>query len=111
MNLNPSHTPLGGWGGQRGGNLKTLMENKTTTELLDLLQKLSEDKGDYAQGGRYEQIMEVLKDREPFFQLLNPNDEESLPAVWDVVRNLQEEVKKLKRHKHDQTSGDVLIRI
>lgn len=87
------------------------MENKTTTELLDLLSKLSEEKGDWKSGGRYEQIMDVLRDREPFTQLLNSDYDESLPALWELVKNLQEEIKKLKRHKHDPASGDVMVRV
>ena len=87
------------------------MENKTTTELLDLLQKLDEKKGDWQTDGKYNQIMEVLKTREPFTELLNPDYNESLPALWEEVKELQEEIKKLKRHKHDPNTGDVLIRI
>ncbi len=87
------------------------MENKTTTELLDLLSKLSEEKGDWQTGGRYEQIMDVLKTREPFTYLLNDNYEESLPSAWEAIKDLQEENKKLKRHKHDPNSGDVMVRV
>ena len=87
------------------------MENKTTTELLDLLSKLKEEKGDYARGGKYEQIMDELKTREPFFTLLNPDFDESLPAALEAIKDLQEEIKKLKRHKHDPKTGDVMIRI
>jgi hypothetical protein len=87
------------------------MENKTTTELLDLLSKLSEAKGDWKAGGRYEQIMDVLKTREPFTELLNPDYDESLPSAWEVIKDLQDEIKKLKRHKHDPNSGDVMVRV
>ena len=87
------------------------MENKTTTELLDLLTKLDEKKGDWQSGGRYEQIMDELKTREPFTDLLNSDYDESLPALWQVVKDLQEEIKKLKRHKHDEKTGDVMVRV
>jgi predicted AlkP superfamily phosphohydrolase/phosphomutase len=87
------------------------MENKTTTELLDSLSRLSEEKGDWAAGGKYEQIMNVLKTREPFTDLLNEDYDESLPSAWEAIRDLQEEIKKLKRHKHDPKTGDVMIRI
>ena len=87
------------------------MENKTTTELLDLLSKLSEEKGDWQTGGKYEQIMDVLKTREPFTELLNEDYDESLPSAWIAIKGLQEEIKKLKRHKHDPKTGDVMIRI
>jgi hypothetical protein len=87
------------------------MENKTTTELLDILSKLKEEKGDFASGGKYEQIMDVLKTREPFTYLLNEDWDTSLPAASEAIKDLQEEIKKLKRHKHDPKSGDVMIRI
>lgn len=87
------------------------MENKTTTELLDLLNKLSEDKGDWKTGGRYEQIIDVLKTREPFTELLNVTWDNSLPSAWEAIEELQEEIKRLKRHKHDEKTGDVMIRV
>ncbi len=87
------------------------MENKTTTELIDLLSKLSEDKDDYKSGGSYQQIMDVLREREPFTELLNEEWDESLPSAWEAIKDLQDEIKKLKRHKHDSKTGNVLIRI
>ena len=85
------------------------MENKKTTELLDLLQNLDEDK-DFVEDGKYEKIMEELKVRYPFFDILDASYEKSLPAVWEVIDELKVEIKKLKRHKHGE-NGDVLIRI
>ncbi len=87
------------------------MENKKTTELLDLLQSLSEEKGDWEEGGKYEQIMEELKGRYPFWDIFNENSEDGLPALREEIDELKVEIKKLKRHKHDEKSGDVLIRI
>lgn len=85
------------------------MENKKTTELLDELQSLEED--DYEIGGKYEKITEELLSREPFFGWFNKDSEESLITTQQTVEKLEEEIKKLKRHKHDEKSGDVLIRI
>ncbi|MFI8696715.1 hypothetical protein [Dietzia maris] len=85
------------------------MENKKTTELIDSLQNLTEE--DWEVGGKYEQVMEELKTREPFATLLNPDYEGSLPYLENKTISLTEDVKKLKRHKHDEKSGDVLIRI
>ncbi len=92
------------------------MENKTTSELLELLAKMPEEgeKGYdefWSSGGKYEQIIAELEKREPFLQILGEDEEKSLPAVWDVIKELQDEIKKLKRHKHDEKSGDVVIRI
>ena len=92
------------------------MENKTTTELLELLRKApKEDIKGYdefwASDGIYEQIMEELKIRYPFQILLDEDWENSLPNLVNQVEDLKEEIKKLKRHKHDEKTGDVLIRI
>jgi len=92
------------------------MENKTTTELLELLNKAPEEgeKGYdefWASDGTYNQIMEELKNREPFLQILGEDWDTSLPAVWEEIEELKAEIKNLKRHKHDNKSGDVLIRI
>lgn len=85
------------------------MEDKKTTELLDLLQNLDED--DFETDGKYEKIIEVLKEREPFTWLLSENWDNSLPNLVEQVEVLREEIKKLKRHKHDDKSNDILIRI
>ena len=85
------------------------MENKKTTELIDLLNKLSEE--DFEAGGKYEKVIGELRDREPFSQILGEDWETSLPAVWEVIEELQNEIKKLKRHKHEEKSGDVMVRI
>ena len=87
------------------------MENKTTTELINLLNNLSEDKGDFATGGKYEKILGELRDREPFIQILGEDWDTSLPAVWEAIKEIQEDIKLLKRHKHEERSGDVMTRI
>ena len=85
------------------------MENKKTTELLDLLSKLIDKQGKLLDG--YEEVFEELKLREPFYSILHEEHEESLPALLERINNLEEQVKKLKRHKHDGKTGDVMIRI
>ena len=87
------------------------MENKTTSELLNLLDNLDEEKGDWKTGGKYEQIMDELKTREPFSTILDEDYDESLPSAFAAIKELEEEIKQLKRHKHDPKSGDVMIRI
>jgi len=85
------------------------MENKKTTELLDLLQTLIDKDGNLLEG--YEEAFEELKKREPFFQIFDDGWEDSLPWLTNKIEELEAEIKKLKRHKHDIKSGDVLIRI
>ena len=85
------------------------LENKTTTELIDLLNKLTED--DYKSGGKYEQLIGELSNREPFLQILDEDWDTGLPAVWRALEEIKEDIKLLKRHKHDDKSGDVLVRI
>ena len=82
------------------------MENKTTTELLDLLEKLVSKDGNLKEG--YEECLEELKSREPFYSLFNPRTEKT---VADELEDIEEDIKKLKRHKHDVKTGDVVIRI
>lgn len=85
------------------------MENKTTTELLNGLANLKED--DWKTGGKYEQLFGELITREPFVHILGEDYDESLPAVWQTINDLKEEIKKLKRHKHDPATGDVMVRV
>ena len=80
------------------------MENKTTVELLTILENVPEEgsvKYDefWASGGVYEQAIAALKNREPFTTLLGEMDELSLPSAWEAIEKLQEQVKQLKRHK------------
>ncbi|KKL61558.1 hypothetical protein LCGC14_2194100 [marine sediment metagenome] len=87
------------------------MENKTTTELLELLHKkgTSSDKN-YDEDIYQEALAELIK-RSPFWEILDEDWEEGLPTAWETIKELQEEVRLLKRHKHEQRSGDVMIRI
>ena len=87
------------------------MENKKTTELIDLLNNLSEEKGDFVEGGKYQKIIGELENREPFLQILGKDWDTSLPAVWEAIKEIKDTLKELRRHKHDERSGDVMIRI
>ena len=90
------------------------MENKTTTELIELLRhgsRLVDKEGNILDEEKYNAVFAELREREPFFSLLNEDWEEGLPMAWEAIKELQETVKQLKRHKHDERSGDVMIRI
>lgn len=89
---------------------RSYMENKTTTELIDLLNQEFSD-SDYEEGGKYSLIMNELKNRSPFQEMLNEVYEESLPYLASQIEKLQNDVRLLKRHKHDENNGDVLVRI
>lgn len=85
------------------------MENKTTTELIDLLHSLVDKKGNLKEG--YNEAFEELKNREPFYILLNEDFDESIPAIMGYIKSLEAEIKLLKRHKHDEKNDDVMVRI
>lgn len=85
------------------------MENKKTTELIDLLPSLVDEDGNLLEG--HEEALEELKSRSPFWEIFEADFEESLPALWDAIEELREEVKLLKRHKHDEKTGDVMVRV
>lgn len=87
------------------------MENKTTVELLELLHKKGTGSGDNYDEEIYEAAFAELKKRCPFWEILDEDWEEGLPVAWEVIKELQEEIKLLKRHKHEEKSGDVMIRI
>jgi hypothetical protein len=87
------------------------MENKTTSELLDLLWKLenaSENKIDW---DKYGEALAELEKRPPFSRIIGTlNDPRDL-SHSEQLEELVEDVKLLKRHKHDEKSGDVMVRI
>ena len=85
------------------------MENKTTTELLDLLTKLIDEDGSYKDG--FEEALDELKTREPFFRILEEDYDEGLPEAFRQLEEIKDDIKKLKRHKHDEKTGDVMARI
>lgn len=85
------------------------MENKKTSELLDLLKSLIDKSGSLKEG--YNEAYEELKTREPFFEILSEDMDNSLPLLAEQIEVLREEIKKLKRHKHEEKTGDVVVRI
>ena len=85
------------------------MENKKTTELIDLLHSLINKEGELKKG--YDEALEELESREPFWTILNEDSEESIPAILETIKGLEEEIKLLKRHKHDEKTGDVMVRV
>jgi len=84
------------------------MENKTTTELLNLLQSLVDEDGKTKEG--YEEAYAELRKREPFESILE-SEYQTGESLEEKVAELEADVKELKRHKHDEKNGDVLIRI
>lgn len=85
------------------------MKNKQTTELIDLLKKLVDKDGKLLDG--YEEALEELENREPFFTLLNEDFDQSLPALIERISKIEEEIEKLKEHKHYEKTGDVMTKI
>lgn len=81
------------------------MENKKTSELLDLLHTKTK-------GGNWDEdcteISDELKSREPFYNILHPVDGGD---ISETIEEIQDDIKKLKRHKHDPLTNDVMIRI
>jgi len=81
------------------------MENMKTTELLDEIYEATKG-GDW--NDRAGALREELRSREPFFSWTHDNN--GVP-IEDSIEQTDENVKQLKRHKHDPLNGDVLIRI
>lgn len=80
------------------------MENKKTTELLDLIYK-AEKKEDWE---AVTEIREVLLEREPFY---TASHDDNGMLLSESLNETDKNVKILKRHKHDQKTNDVMIRI
>ena len=98
------------------GRKEDSMENKKTTELIDLLHSLTDKEGNLKKG--YNEALEELKNREPFWTLLNTDSEQSVWAIIEwleelagEVESLEKEIKLLKQHKHDEKTGDVMVRV
>ena len=87
------------------------MENKKTTELLDILHKKGTGSGDSYDQETYDEAMAELRKRSPFWEIFDEDWEEGIPTILNRLAELEDEVKKLKRHKHDERTGDVMIRI
>lgn len=87
------------------------MENKTTTELLEILRKKGTGSGDSYDEDTYEEAMAELRKHSPFWEIFDEDWDEGIPAILARLAELEDAVKKLKRHKHDEITGDVMIRI
>ncbi len=85
------------------------MENKTTTELLNLLKTLVDKSGNLKDGWR--QAYDELLTREPFLTILKNDILPENETLEGKIEGLEEEMKLLKRHKHEEKSGDVMVRI
>lgn len=95
---------------------KSDVENIATTKLLDLIHELDEsarieDEDEDIDWDYYGELTAELDKRYPFNQILGAREEQNETTLKEDVENLEEDVKFLKRHKHDSNSGDVLIRI
>lgn len=99
------------------------MENKTTSELLDLIGKHNvkerneKDISDKEVDDYVEAIKE-LQQRAPFDRIFQSEDNyysEETPTLEERIDTLEENSedfeKKVRRHKHDPLTGDVMIRI
>ena len=89
------------------------MENKATSELLDFLWKIErKDEPSDKEWGEYGEASAELRKREPFKRLLG---ESELPREYltheEQLEEITDDIKSLRRHKHDDKSGDVMIRI
>ena len=87
------------------------MENKKTTELLDLYKTLIDKDGNILDREKYDDWWEIIKLREPFYGILHEDAENSISTLRENIDYLTVELRKLRRHKHDEKTGDVLIRI
>lgn len=87
------------------------MENMKTTELLDLVWKLENLPDGKVDWDRYGEATAELRKRYPFSEILGEKDDPNDYTLEETVEGLEEDVKLLKRHKHGDKSGDVLIRI
>lgn len=96
------------------------MENKKTTELLDFIGKYSvkernEESISDKEADDYVEATNELVMRQPFSSIFKGYySEEEKPIVEkisDLEKNFDDFQKKIKRHKHDERSGDVMIRI
>lgn len=85
------------------------MENKKTSELLDLLWRLeNEENPDWDEVG---DVRAELEKRPPFNDIIGVKDDKNDWTHAERLDSLDEDMKLIKRHKHDEKSGDVMVRI
>lgn len=91
------------------------MENKTTIELLELISKLeakaNKDPNGETDWNTFESALGELRNREPFRGILGESEDPNDPTLQERVEELEDSIKKLKRHSHHLKSDDVVIRI
>ncbi len=88
------------------------MENKATSELLDLLWKIENKSGDKTDWDKYEEVLAELRKRAPFDKIIGNQQNEGFdPSLEEKMEDVLGDIKLLKRHKHDDKNGDVLVRI
>lgn len=91
------------------------MENKKTSELLDLLWELENAPEGKEDWDKYAEVYDEVIKRPPFNNLLGDNKFNS--DAWgdmtleERTAQLSGEIKLLNRHKHDSHTGDVMVRI
>ncbi len=90
------------------------MENKATSELLDLLWKM--DKKSEKDGAdlpdEYGDVFAELRKRPPFDIIIGDRQNDGFdPSLEEKMEEVTGDIKLLKRHKHDDKNGDVLVRI
>ena len=95
--------------------VQNFMENKTTIELIELISKLEAEANKSTNGEtdweKYTEAMDELKSREPFKGLWGESDDENDPTFQERIEELEDKVKKLCRHSHQEKTGDVVVRI
>ena len=88
------------------------MENKTTIELLDILWKVNKkEEPTDKEWDNYTDALAELEKRPPFNKIIGENEFQNEFTHEERLEKLEEDIKLLKRHKHDDKSGDVLVRI
>lgn len=87
------------------------MENKKTTELLDLLWQLENEPEEKQDWDKYSEAYEELLKRTPYNKILGESEYANESTQQEQIEQLIGDVKLLKRHKHDDKTGDVLVRI
>ncbi len=96
------------------------MENKTTSELLDIIGKYDvKDRNEKEISDKetddWVEAVDELITRNPFKRIFEEKYDETKESIEERLASLEENFedfeKRMKRHKHDEKSGDVMIRI
>lgn len=86
------------------------MENKKTSELLDLIWELENAPEGKEDWDKHTEAYDELLKRTPYNKILG-EDEYGDKTLEEEVRDNIKDIKLLKRHKHDDKTGDVCVRI